>query len=128
LIILTFSLTYALHRLPTLKATSLLLPSAINPDRQRDLDPQAPIFYISTLAHTEKFLALVDPGSPLAARGRVDPVWTYATQLVHLQLEVPQEGPHERTQGDVEEVLDVFVRDTLFSDGSWLGLRNGDDT
>ncbi|KAF8175348.1 hypothetical protein BJ912DRAFT_1147181 [Pholiota molesta] len=80
---------------------------------------------VTTLALAENFLDLVDPGSPpvdIAARGRVDPVWTHTPCLVHLQLEVPQESTRERSEEDIEEGLDVFVRDTLFSDGSWLDL------
>ncbi|KAF8171535.1 hypothetical protein BJ912DRAFT_119495 [Pholiota molesta] len=82
---------------------------------------------VTTLALAEDFLDLAAPGSlpvDIAARGHVDPVWTHVPHLVHLQLEVPQEGTRERSEEDIEEGLDVFVRDTLFSDGSWLDLRS----
>ncbi|KAF8175341.1 hypothetical protein BJ912DRAFT_1075322 [Pholiota molesta] len=82
---------------------------------------------VTTLVLAEDFLDLVAPGSTpvdIATRGHIDPVWTHVPHLVHLQLEVPQESTRERSEEDIEEGLDVFVRDTLFSEGSWLDLRS----
>jgi hypothetical protein len=83
---------------------------------------------VTTLALAEDFLpksfhALVN-GWGLAnlalrgPRGTVQPIWSHAAHLEELQLELPEAGD----RGRYREESDVFVRDTMFTEGSWLDL------
>ncbi|KAF9485219.1 hypothetical protein BDN70DRAFT_680604 [Pholiota conissans] len=86
---------------------------------------------VTTLALAECSFDIDDPvagsASPDGAkkdRKGLEAVWRVVPDLVDLQFVMPQEGTRERTREDVEEQVDGFMNEILFTGGTWLDLRN----
>lgn len=81
---------------------------------------------ITKLALQKNFLSLStrDTKDVLARLESVQPIWSHATQLAHLQLDLPSNIPASKDDPITEIVLDLFVRNICSSNSRWLDLQN----